>query len=382
MDYPYVIFYIILLVLSYKYWRERKSYIIKFSFVLAFIFFAFRAPVVGADTWDYVRYLTGERNFYNYDSRPLEPLFVVYRNFICKITTSRFVVMVINTILTMFPLYLILKKYSKNVPLSILLFCYFGGYTVYFIGLRQAFGLIPILLSLLYCLEKKGTFYYIKTFLLFLICSIIGWFFHTSSIIYAILFMASLFIPGGNKVLYIIVVLGSALTGFVLEKFNVLDFFSLILSYSFSGIDRISNYLQNSELIEDSPINILIRQTIVALVIICFMDKDVIRHPFFKLYILGVVIFNLLFSVPMIPRLVTPLLMFGAVVFTWLFGKKYMLTAKRRTVVNIIVILVLSYYTRSNFITSSHWDKYSADRLHPYYFFFQDYSDHPSVKYF
>ena len=51
MDYPYIILYIILLLLVYKYIKTKKQEYASTSLLIAFVFIAFRAPVVGADTW-------------------------------------------------------------------------------------------------------------------------------------------------------------------------------------------------------------------------------------------------------------------------------------------------------------------------------------------
>ena len=59
MDYPYILNYLVMLFLAYLYWKRPDPKLIKWAFVIEFIFIAFRAPVVGADTWDYVRYLDG-----------------------------------------------------------------------------------------------------------------------------------------------------------------------------------------------------------------------------------------------------------------------------------------------------------------------------------
>ena len=66
--------------MAYSYWHKPNNKIVVWAFVLEFVFIAFRAPVVGADTWNYVRYLDGERNFYNYDSRALENGFIIYKD--------------------------------------------------------------------------------------------------------------------------------------------------------------------------------------------------------------------------------------------------------------------------------------------------------------
>ena len=123
MDYPYILNFLLMLFLAYQYWKKPDPMLCKVAFTLQFIFIACRAPVVGADTWNYVRYLDGERSFYNYDERDLEPLFVVYREVLVALNCNRFVVMVINSFLSCYPLYLIVKRFSNNVPLvSFLLF--------------------------------------------------------------------------------------------------------------------------------------------------------------------------------------------------------------------------------------------------------------------
>lgn len=86
MDYPYIILLFLLLFLSYQEWKhpQYSNSLFRCACWIVFIFIAFRAPVVGADTWDYYRYATGIRNFYNADSRELEPLYQLYNNLFRK----------------------------------------------------------------------------------------------------------------------------------------------------------------------------------------------------------------------------------------------------------------------------------------------------------
>lgn len=379
MDYPYFCFYLILVFLSYWYWRGSKQNATFWAFFLTFLFFALRAPVVGADTWEYVRYLTGERNFYNEDPRPLEPLFVYYRELVCSITNSRFLVMIINTILSCFPLWYITKKYSYNPPLTLLLFCFFECLLVYFIGLRQILALSVLYLSLIYWVQQEGK--YIKKCLLFLLCSLTAFFIHTSSVLYALL-IAITFVPVKiSKKIYYIVIIGSALVGIVFEKFNVLETFAIISAMAFSSVERLDNYLTNGELNDDMQINILLRITFIALFTIFFLSKEKISHPFCKIFVIAVTMFNLLFSVPMVHRLVYPLYFFGAIVFSWLFGKEYNSKSIYRYRVNIVVIFIVLYFMRSNYINLSTYDRTADGRMHPYFFIFEDYSKHPSIIY-
>lgn len=381
IDFPYIIFYLILLILAYRFWNTGDLRFAKWSIFVAFIFFVFRAPVVGADTWDYVRYLTGERNFYNNDTRDLEVAFVVYREIMSHLTSSRFLVMLITYTLAFYPLYLCVKKYSLNIPLSILMFCYMGCLSVYFVGMRQILGVALLVSALYYCLdENNGVKYKI---LLTVGAIILSYLFHTTCVVYALVFVLSFFVQIRNRIVYIAIIIGSALLGFVFESFDIQTAFSLYLSFDIGMTERIENYLMNDELNDAGAFNVIMRQSLVALAAFLFMDDEKFNHPFCKIYIIGVVIFNLFYIVPMVHRIIPPLVMFGAICFTWIFdGVKYYYNARYKKVVNVVCILVVLYLTRSMLINYSNCDLSSEERMHPYYFFFQDYMDHPSVTKF
>lgn len=381
IDYPYIIFYLILLILSYYYWRTRNQRIAKWSIAITFIFFVLRAPVIGADTWDYVRYLTGERNFYNSDSRDLEVAFVVYREVMCHLTSSRLIVMLITYTLVFYPLYMSVKKYSLNVPLSILMFCYMGCLSVYFVGMRQILGVALLVLALYYCMEEHITIKY--KILLFTGAIVLSYLFHTTCVLYALVFLASLFIPLASRIWYIGLVLGSAAVGYIFEMFDIQTFFSFYLSFDIGLTDRLDNYLLSDTFYDTGAINIIMRQSLISLVTFLFIDKEKLNHPFCRIYVCGIIVYNLFYTVPMIQRIIPPLVMFGAIAFTWMFGDtKYHLDHKYRRMVNVSCLLVLLYFTRSTIINLSNCDLNSAERMHPYYFFFQDYMDHPSVTKF
>lgn len=379
MDYPYFIFYLLLILLAFLCWRTKEKRFANCAFVVAFVFFGLRAPVVGADTWDYVRYLTGERNFYNYDPRPLEPLFIVYREILNYLTDSRAVVMVVNTIVTFAPLYYICKKYSLNPPLTILFFCFLGGMFIYFVGLRQMIALAVLYIALIYCVENEGGLW--KKVGVFLICTFVAYFFHTSSVLYSLIILVALLPFPTSRLMYLFLVVGSALIGIVLAKFNVLDFFSIILGLEFSSVERLDGYLENEELNDTVPISILLRFTVFSLVAYFFIDKEKLSHPFPKIFLAEVIMYNLLYSVPMSHRLCYPLSFFGAVVLTWAKGKSAHTFVTHKYLKFVIILLVL-YYLRSQAIDLSTWKRTDEGRMHPYYFVFEDYRDHPSITNF
>lgn len=379
MDYPYFVFYLLLILFAFLYWKTKEKKIANCAFFVAFVFFGFRAPVVGADTWDYVRYLTGERNFYNYDPRPLEPLFVVYREILNYLTDSRAVVMVFNTLVTFAPLYYICKKYSLNPPLTVLFFCFLGGMFIYFVGLRQIIALAVLYIALIYCVENENNLK--RKFGVFLTCAIVAYFFHTSSVIYALIILVALFPFRIRRFEYILLVVASALAGVILAKFDVLDFFSFILGLEFSSVERLDGYLKNEELNDAVPISILLRLSIFSLVSYFYMDQKKLSHPFSKIFLAEVIIYNLLYSVPMSHRLCFPLSFFGAVILTWTRGKSTR-TSVAHKYLNLIIVLMVFYYLRSQVIDLSTWKRTDEGRMHPYYFVFENYRDHPSITNF
>ena len=334
MDYPYILNYLILLILAYLYWKKPDPKLVKWAFFLEFVFIAFRAPVVGADTWNYVRYLDGERNFYNYDPRPLETGFVIYRQVLLALHPNRFVVMLVNSFLSCYPLYLIIKRYSNNVPLTLAMLSIFDFYYVYFCGLRQILGFAILLMGLIYVLDEKK-----KKWLIFVLCAALGYSFHTTIVVYAVIFLAAYFLRFKSRTILISSVIISAVFGIVLQSFNIMDAFSFFLSMNVEATERIEGYmLDNSDVNEITSIFISLRPTIIAVFIYALMDKEKLNHCFSVIYALGIIIGNLFISVPMIGRLTGCFTIFGVIVFSWILGKDYLASFKKRKVTNLALV--------------------------------------------
>ena len=388
-DYLYAIFYLVLIVLSYFEWKTKEKKYAKIAILFTFVFIGFRAPVVGADTLDYVKYLTGETNYYNADSRELEILFVYYREVISSFISSRFTVMIINTVISMSPVFVMFYKYSFNTSLSLLLFFYLGCTSIYFVGLRQIIGFSFILWALLWTINnnrRNKKIHFIKNIFLknsnyiFLIVAIFtGYLFHTANIVYGTIILLSLLLPKMAKMYYYLTIVLSALLGFVFKQFQVLDFFSFLYSLDVDAISRISVYLENTDLKKIDSVHLLFRMSILGMLSIYFMDESKINHLFSRLFVLGVAFYNLFYAVPMMHRFVPIFSMFGCVVYTWMFGKNYYYKKKTRAVVNAICLIVVLYFTRSKFIELDTWDPREEQRMHPYFFIFQNYENHPSI---
>lgn len=385
MDYPYILNFFLMLLLAYLYWKKPEQKYVKWAFALQFCFFALRAPVVAGDMWNYIRYLDGERNFYNYDSRELEMGFQVYRQILSSLHVGRFGCMLINSFLICFPVYLLIKKYSSNPPLSLALVTILGLYTLYFCALRQILGLAILFMCVLYVIEDNHPRSNKRKIAVYALGSFIGYTFHTSVIIYAILFVVSYFLRHlmTKRVLVVGVVL-SALIGVILERFNVGQAFDFFLTLNFGATERIQGYLESEETREVSSILHVLRPSAVAIVAFAFIEKRKGTHPFTFIYFLGVILGNLFISVPMVNRFTQGMTIFGIIVFTWIFNERYKQVYNYRKIVNIVLLAFFLYYSQSIIKNNaySNIDLTAASRMHPYQFIWEDYSDHPSIKYY
>ena len=380
VDYPYILLYCILMFLAYKYWYTKDEKFAKWGIGFAFVFIAFRAPVVGADTWDYVRYLTGERNFYNNDIRDLEVGFLVYHNILSSIHPSRMIVMLLNSIISLAPVYYLLRKYSNNIPLSILTFFIFDFYIVFFVGLRQVIGLSFLLWGYIFYLDTNKSLS--KKIVVYLFASAIGFYFHTSTIIYSIIFAGVLFIPLSSRKSYLIIIITSLVMGVFLKALSITDIFDAYLRIGFDATERIDNYLLNFEENTEQQINTIIRLSIIGCFVYGYMDEAQLKHPFSKIFLVAIVFYNLFYTVPMIHRLIQPISLFGCFIITWTSGELLYNKDRKSSIYKFLLILLLLYFFRSQCIQCADWSPYNSGRLHPYYFIFEDYMDHPSVTIF
>ena len=377
MDYPYIILLFLLLFLSYQEWKhpQYSNSLFRCACWIVFIFIAFRAPVVGAGTWDYYRYATGIRNFYNADSRELEPLYQLYNNLFRKYCPIGIVFMSVNTIIIFAPIRYILKKYCKYKTCSVLTFFLIYNFSPFFVALRQILALSIILWGVIWIIEDRK-----YKWTVFVSLSVIAWFMHTTAAIVAALFLFAYFIPIRLRIISIAAISVSAIIGVILGKFNVLDTFGFIASYDLNVIERISLYLENQELKDSLSLNIVLRTSVIALLVFCFLDDKQINHWFSKIYLLGVILFNLFCSVPMVNRMIMANTLFVIFVFPWLLENKY--SPQRNRLLKILLLVVILYFTRSYILTNTYYDLKSEQRMNPYYFFFEDYHNHPSILYF
>lgn len=375
IDYPYIIFILLLIGFTIQAFNGRDTQMFRFSCILTLLFIGLRAPVIGADTWNYYRFFTGIRDYYNNDEREIEPLFLFYNWVLGFVLFKQGQLYIFfNTFLSLFMIYKYYQKYSGLKTVSVLFFFFMVSYPNYFVALRQILGISVLLLGFKFVMDGVK-----NRWIFFGVCSAIGYGFHTFTIIASAFFVFFYYIRFKNRLLPVLLLVASSLFGVVLKSFNITQFFDLYLSLNLDSTERLNDYMENSELwMEDNGANIfiLLRQTLVAIYVILLIPKEKLNSCLTGLYVFAVCIQSLFDGIVLLGRIVLPFTIMGPIVFSWIFVNKI----KYKGLLLISVILITMYFTRAFIIDQIDYDKYSNEKLHPYYFFFEDYSNHYSLK--
>lgn len=373
---PYIVFIVILFVLALLSLRTNKKNLFKIAAAVAFIFFAFRAPVVGADTWTYYKLLTGKMDINDlYEIRALEFGFLVYKEFCNKILFGNGVlVMVANTLFSLYGVYYMINKYSYNKTMSVLFFFFLFSYSVWFVATRQTIAFDMFLLGYLYLLSDKKNKWFV-----YALFSGAGCLTHSTILIYTLLGLVSYFLIIEKRFIYVLAIVISSIMGVVLDKFNPYSMFEVVsLVAPTLFLDRMEGYFDWDLLERSNSLYLGLVQGAFATMVILFMDKSKLNHPLTKMYIFGIIIGALLYYVPLSARLTFVFSSFGCVVFTWMFGKNFV--TKKRSLILGLVVLWMLYFGQGYIKKQIFYDYWDDSKMQPYYFFFQDYSNHPSIK--
>ena len=377
IDFPYLILVSTLFFFSnfggYGYKNKYFTSIV----VVTFCFIAFRAPVVGADTYSYVQFFSGAiKEYSSSDFRDLEFIFLIYNRILGLISRDGIFYLFLNTIFCLMPVHYLIKKYSLNATLSILLFFLLDIYVSYFVALRQVLSLSLLLYGLIIIHEKRN-FYFLKFFIISCVC----YYIHNSSVLVSFVFMFTYFIKLKNRYLSILLIIGSLIFGISLGKLGILKILEIIAQQKYSFLERNEFYLLSEETQEKS-LNIVFRLSLIGVFVFGLIQEKRINHWFSKIFLFGIIIFNIFYSFPMILRVVTPFILFSIIVFTWVFEEGVNIRILSKKYILIFSFVIQIYFLRSFFISNINPDLSSLSKLHPYYFFFENYSNHPSLRKF
>ena len=378
MDAPYIVLLIILILLFLLNWYKRDK---RYSYVapLAILLFVgLRAPVVGGDSIDYVRLFEGsEMSIYSYYDH-VEALYRSYNFVIGKILFQQTpLFLLVHTFLSLFPFYLLMKKYSRNIPMSCLLFMIMTLYIYYMAAFRQILGMGIIFLGMWYFLENKKWKWQV-----FIASGVLGYFMHSSCFIMFGVFLVCYFVRYDSKLVPYVGIVASALAGKVFHLFDVTAAMQLLALNQMSALERMNTYLEWSlSTDDDAGLIRLVASSAISLFFFYMMSKEDACHWFSRILLVGIVVNNLFYGMSMLDRLTLPFMMFAVICYTWMFGLKYVTAnSSDKTLYKFLLILAIAYMSQSYVKQNTNYDREDAMLLHPYYFFWQDYSHHPAYQ--
>ena len=296
-----------ILFFIFSFYKPRSKVQIKFLFLVLFIISAFRAPSEGIDLPRYVA--SFEKHDLRILSQNLEVGFTYLMNFFSYINNSSLFFTFVTSLLVLIPLYLFLKRESKNVYLSLLLYVFFAYYTESFNIVRQSIAISVILLGFSLFINKR---YLLGLLLVFVACSI-----HYSAIfIFPIYFLTSkyVYIKPNVAMLLITTTIIIALTQALrLEAINssLINKYILIESYR----NKASKFLFQLNIYDRGVLGyIFIYLPSSIFTIVCsYMKKN--KSKYTQLLIIGTIIQNLVYYFAVVDRFALYLLIFQIVVF-------------------------------------------------------------------
>jgi hypothetical protein len=272
---PYLIVFVILFFFHFvekKLKAEKKSTIILYTFIIfiVVVFFGFRGFVY-TDFISYYSFFNNIPSLYfeneDYNGMFIEPLFIGYVRLVKTIYNNYHFFIFISSLIDIYLLYKIFKKYIGHFCLPMALFIAFQGLIFEFNLMRNIKSLLIFLLSIEYLINKKS----LKYFSL----NIIGILFHFSSIIYIPIYF--ILNKKFNKLLIFSVILFSNIiffskfdvTNYFLEKLNLLAYFDL---------EVVANKINSYSKLNSSVFSFgYLEKTIFLIIILIFM-KDLLNN--------------------------------------------------------------------------------------------------------
>jgi hypothetical protein len=152
---------------------------LEFAFFLIYLFSGLKNDLVGIDTIGYksVYELSSSVNFFNFDYYYFEKGFLFLMNLLNFFNLDFRVFLLLVYFLIYFPIYLLIKKYSKDPFFSLFILLTYTFFVFFLSGLRNS---IAISFSVLVFVSPKKNFY---SFFLDILIILFSSFFHVTAII-------------------------------------------------------------------------------------------------------------------------------------------------------------------------------------------------------
>lgn len=239
------------------------------------------------------------------------------------------------------PLYLLLRKYSKNIQISLLLFCCLGFALFSMTGLRQTLAMSCTMGALYFLLNSKPIYFFCFT--------ILGALFHMTAIVFLVLYpLSKLPITKKYTLFY--------LTSGIIAYFMCLKFLPILMMSDFDS--RFVNYLQSESSLNYSG---LIQQVLLFSVAIIYLGSNrntSINRILIWMSILGIFFQSMTNILPEMFRVS----MYFSISNIFLLSNS-LSTNKNAAITKYFIVVALIVY----FVTSK-----NNGFLEDYYFYFQD----------
>lgn len=362
--------FVLFFIIEYKY-PSKGNVLFNISSFLFVCLLALRKDTVGADTISYVEFFKYEAGGYSllYEAGLMEPGLPYYNMILRTICNDSVYYLFCNAIISLAPIYFLIKKYSINKNLSLCFFFAGSSYVIYFVALRQILGISFILWGVYILLSDNK-----RKWLYFIILTFIGGIFHQTSILFSILLIICYFLPTLKRnFLVTTLVLAMCLNLFAGASLYRL-FFETVKDYLLGGgdlLEKVSVYTSDSYTIQGlTKIFGVLNLSIVGLLYLFVVDNDKLATWFTKVYWLYLILYNIFIQFPMQSRLLLGLNIISVIAIPTL------LTCTKpnidRRYLKIFIIFICLYHLR-NFVNAGLVDVSSdgSALLYPYLFFFE-----------
>lgn len=338
------LFFFLLLVGGLIYRRYQKNYLLFLMFFL-FLTITLRHKTCFLDTYSYVLdyELLASKTYmsiYKFWNKDISFWYIskVISSFSKGNYTIWFAFLAISYII---PLYLLIKRYSKNYQISLILFCCLGFGFFIMTGLRQTLAMGCTMGALYFLLKNQRKYYFLLV--------VFGTLFHKTAIVFLILYPL-IYLPIKRKYTLLYILLGGII------YYLSIQYLPIIMMSDFDY--RFAVYVERDTSINYSG---LIRQIILFILSFIFLGTE--RNNYFNRVFLLMSLVGIFFQsmTNILPEMFRVSMYFS---ISNIFLLANALNAKRELpIIKYAIIIVLTCY----FITSK-----NAGFQEEYYFFFQN----------
>mgnify|MGYP003191300363 CR=1 FL=1 len=362
-----IISFFLFVLFLYSSNRNKKT-LSTISFILfALILLLTNGQFQGNDYPHYLNFYLGESSMFGtldipggYELEKPYAYFVEIVRFI--LPRSSYSYILCYSLMWICPLFLLLKKGSNNVALSLFLLCTLLGCSqLLFIIAAQRQMIATVSFLWIYYILEFSDFSKWKKRIFFIVLSLIALLAHSSSYFVLPLLLAIYFIRfPTKKYLYIIIIL-SFVIGPVVQDYLAPVFYGFMISLGSSDeIARSTEYFINQTYnMGESRYVGLLPSTLMSLIFLYYYDKEELKTYGSKCFISAVILFNFFNYIPLFNRALNALFIFGVILGIPLIKRKQQVMGMKLYILIVAVGLMYTTIKRYN-------DGANSNGLFPY----------------